>query len=176
MKYFKYLWISLLSLSLMMSCQPMTAEEKAVQDLVAQAEQHLEKIQKVDMTQLQKTRDEAKALEKKMGTYFANLKGEALSTLSELANTTKAFRKSHFEPKDFNKEYQHNIKQLQSLLEDFKHKAISKEQFEKYLQDEKKAMDLLNQKTEAALSTILFVEKSYQRIMPKARHLGDSLQ
>lgn len=158
------------------SCQPQSAEEQEINALLKQAQEKLEQIKTIEVSALKEKRDQAKGLEKNIGTRFTELEKEAQSLLGRLANTNKAFRKSHFNQKEFQDKYEYSIQELQSLLKGFQDKSISKEAFDQYLADEKKVMKMLNFEVDRSISTIELVKTEYQKLIPRIQQLSDSLQ
>ena len=174
MKILQY--IGLISIFILLnSCQE-SGLLGEISELRGHAEDALGKVQTHDLEVLKNNKNKAAELIKELSPYFTSLDKPSLKTLVDLANTEKGHRKMKISPDKINTSLQFSVDQLNALYHEYKIDSLSKEQAQKYFEDEKKALDKLTKASENFGLRIELTEDHYLTLIPKAQHLVDSIK
>ena len=120
--------------------------------------------------------EEAKEYLSEMMPYFEAFDKASLKTLVDLANTEKASRKVDLDNSKLIKELSYSQKQISALYNEFKADSLSKEIASQYLKEEQGIYYKLKLKFDAMSDSDNKLKDNFDRLMPKAKHISDSLK
>ena len=120
--------------------------------------------------------ENAKEYLSEMMPYFESFDKASLKTLVDLANTEKASRKVNLNTSELIKTLNYSKKQISALNTEFAEDSLSKALTIEYLKEEQKIYYKMKSKFEAILDSDSRLKENFDRLMPKAKHIVDSLK
>jgi len=120
--------------------------------------------------------DSAKEYLSIMMPYFESFDKASLKVLVELANTEKASRKVNLDPSKLIEDLSFSQKQISALYQELKSDSLSREKSSEYFKKEQTIYYQLKLKSDGMYDSSNRLKSNFDRLLPKAKHLADSLR
>ncbi len=138
------------------------------------AKESLEELQNLKLAEFPV--EQAEKYIEELGPYFSSLDKKSLRVFVELSNTEKGRKKMTVNPPvELEKEFVFSIKQLSALYTAFKKDSLNIDSVQVYLTTEKQVLGKLNQDILTIKNNRKMLLKGYDRLIPRAKYLIDSI-
>ena len=107
--------------------------------------------------------------------YFESFDKASLKTLVDLANTEKASRKVNLDNSELIKELSYSKTQITALYNEFKSDSLTKELALQYFENERQTYTKLKIVFDSMEDSNNRLKNNFERLIPKAKHIVDSL-
>ncbi|MBN2669068.1 MAG: hypothetical protein JXR60_07550 [Bacteroidales bacterium] len=158
----------------LLSCQKEGLEGQ-LSKAKTEAENNFKQISKMDWTVVKEKQKIAQEIIGELKPNFDLLNKYDRQNFSVLANTEKADKKFHPDLDKLEKNYVFSIRQIKALETALAKQEMPKDSIEKYLNDELKVLQELNQRLAVCQNQFHYLNSNYDEFTDKCKVVADSL-